>query len=80
MESPLCKGIVAVLASVQGIVHLQELERKIQYLKGDQNMATVKFNKGFWVAINKISGEIIAKSRERCELLHRLVLMGYARV
>lgn len=43
-------------------------------------MATVKFNKGFWVAINKISGEIIAKSRERCELLHRLVLMGYARV
>lgn len=43
-------------------------------------MARIKFDKGIWVAINKISGEIIAKHRERCELLHRLVLMGYARV
>ena len=43
-------------------------------------MAKISFMNGIWVAINKISGEIIAASKERCELMHKLVLMGYCRV
>ena len=43
-------------------------------------MAGIKFHKGIWVAINKMTGEIIATAKERCELMHRLILLGYARV
>lgn len=43
-------------------------------------MAGIKFTNGLWVAVNKISGEIIAAAKERCELMHRLILLGYARV
>lgn len=43
-------------------------------------MARINFTKGIWVAVNTLSGEIIATSKERCELMHRLVLLGYARI
>lgn len=43
-------------------------------------MAGIRFTNGIWVAVNKLSGEIITTAKERCELMHRLILLGYARV
>ena len=49
---------------------------KAKYMK----IVRIKFIEGLWCAINKISGEIVASRPNRCDLLHSLVIMGYARI